>query len=298
MLSPSTGEWASRLQARARLQIPPTGRRAQAVRPANHNASGSSTSPFGRARPALAATSWSADGYGGTQRLREAAPAPARCGTTCRLRRPTSPSSPMPEADPATIVPGQPGRAALHLLRATGPSGTGRDAVEATWDYPGHRLLRRPRLPTLVGPSSRAATTSAPWQRIYFHVTAPDAGELPRLSNGACAELGLQAPTSESASSSRARTRKMMEPTGAVRARAAARGAGSLPTGPSRTTEPGRRAARALSAHGGSVSQWLTDFDDLPRGPRRLLRHQHCHVERPSLDRGYFNAFGNIKTSS
>ena len=58
--------------------------------------------------------------------------------------------------------------------------------------------------------------------------------------------------------------------------------------------EPGELRA-ALSAHGGSASQWLTDFDDF------LAVYGHrsdatCDVGLPSWIEDNSNAFGNIKT--
>ena len=209
----------------------------------------------------LAATLWSADGYcWGTQSASEKLPLPPGRGITCRFAGTHLYGSPIPEADPREIGAraNRLGTNLPHFLqnyRAIWEAG--RDELEATWDY--FQGVDFAAVPTadLGGLIQQGRRYHKRAMEIHFDVMYP------MLVNflgfyGACAELGID--TNLVGKFLQGEDTKIMELDRelyglAVKARAA--GLAQVFA----DHEPGELRA-ALSAHGGSASQWLTDFDD------------------------------------
>ena len=242
----------------------------------------------------LAATLWSADGYcWGTQGASEKLPLPPGRGITCRFAGTHLYGSPIPEADPREIGAraNRLGTNLPHFLqnyRAIWEAG--RDELEATWDY--FQGVDFASVPTadLGGLIQQGRRYHKRAMEIHFDVMYP------MLVNflgfyGACAELGID--TNLVGKFLQGEDTKIMELDRELYGLAVkARNAGLAQV--FADNEPGDLRA-ALSAHGGSASQWLTDFDDF------LAVYGHrteatCDVGLPSWIEDDSNAFGNIKT--
>jgi phosphohistidine swiveling domain-containing protein len=209
----------------------------------------------------LAATLWSGDGYcWGTQHAAENLPVPPGRGVTARFAGTHLYGSAIPEPDPREIG-ARAGRMSTNLphflqnYRRIWEAG--RDELEATWNhFQGVNL-------SAVAPGDFAALLSSARRyhkrsmEIHFDVMYP------MLLNylgfyGACAEMGLN--PSDTGKFLQGEDTKIMETDRelyklAIRAKRA--GLQQLFVD---HDAPGLRTA--LSAHGGSASQWLTDFDD------------------------------------
>ena len=242
----------------------------------------------------LAATLWSADGYcWGTQSASEKLPLPPGRGITCRFAGTHLYGSPIPESDPREIGAraNRLGTNLPHFLqnyRAIWEAG--RDELEATWDY--FQGVDFATVPTgdLGGLIQQGRRYHKRAMEIHFDVMYP------MLVNflgfyGACAELGID--TNLVGKFLQGEDTKIMELDRELYGLAVkARNAGLAQV--FADNEPGDLRA-ALSAHGGSASQWLTDFDDF------LAVYGHrsdatCDVGLPSWIEDNSNAFGNIKT--
>jgi phosphohistidine swiveling domain-containing protein len=242
----------------------------------------------------LAATLWSADGYcWGTQSAAENLPLPPGRGVTCRMAGTHLYGSPLPETDPREIGAraNRLGTNLPHFLQNYRSIWeAGRDELEATWDYfQKVDLTAAPtgELPTLITQARRYHKRS---MEIHFAVMYP------MLVNflgfyGSCAELGID--TSQVGRFLQGEETKIMELDRelyglAVKARQA---------GLSQVfadNEPEQLRA-ALSAHGGSAAQWLTDFDDF----LRVYGHRQdatCDVGVPSWIEEPKQPLGLVKT--
>ena len=256
-----TGEWYPGYKPE-HFDFPYCGRRARRrSSPVTRTPSGSSTSTGRAASPrspppcgAPTATAGARRARRRTCRSRPAAASPAGS------RAPTSTARRSPRPTPARSAPGPTGsaRTCRTSSRTTGPSGR---RAATSWRRPGttSRASTSPRCrpATSAGSSSRAAaTTSARWRS-----TSTSCTRCWSTSSASTAPAPRWASTPTwSASSSRARTPRSWSWT------ASCTGSRSRPARPasrrcSRTTSPAQLRA-ALSAHGGSASQWLTDFDD------------------------------------
>jgi phosphohistidine swiveling domain-containing protein len=209
----------------------------------------------------LAAFAWGQDGYcWGTQHAAEALPLPPGRGITSRFAGTHLYGSAIPEEDPRQIG----ARAArlgtnlphfLQNYRAIWAAG--RDELEATWDhFHGLDLTAVPTgdLPALLTQARRYHQRS---MEIHFDVMYP------LLVNflgfyGACAEMGID--TNQIGKFLQGEDTKIMETDRELAKLAVkAKQAGLRPVFDAHT---GADIRTALSAHGGSAAQWLTDFDD------------------------------------
>jgi phosphohistidine swiveling domain-containing protein len=209
----------------------------------------------------LAATLWSGDGYcWGTQHAAEALPLPPGRGVTARFAGTHLYGSAIPETDPREIG-ARANRIGVNLPHFLANYRSiweaGRDELEATWQYfQGIDLARAPTadFPALLTQARRYHKRS---MEIHFDVMYP------MLANflgfyGACAEMGIN--PADIGKFLQGEDTKIMETDRALyRLAAAARRAGLSQVFADH--EPDQLRA-ALSAHGGSASQWLTDFDD------------------------------------
>lgn len=267
---------------------------ASPFRPGDENAFWFLDFHWSRGLTPLAATLWSADGYcAGTQSASENLPLPPGRGVTCRFAGTHLYGSPVQEDDPREIG----ARAARlgtnlpHFLQNYESIwAAGRDELEATWDYfQGVDLAATPTsdLATLIRQGRRYHKRA---MEIHFAVMYP------MLVNflgfyGACAELGID--TNQVGKFLQGEDTKIMELDRELAALAIkARRAGLSPVFADH--EPGRLRA-ALSAHGGSASQWLTDFDDF----LAVYGHRQeatCDVGVPSWIEDNTNPLGMVKT--
>ena len=242
----------------------------------------------------LAATLWSADGYcHGTQSASETLPLPPGRGVTCRFAGTHLYGSPIPEDDPREIA-ARANRLATNLPHFLNNYesiwAAGRDELEATWDYfQGIDLTAVPtaELSTLIHQGRRYHKRA---MEIHFAVMYP------MLVNflgfyGACAELGID--TNVVGKFLQGEETKIMELDRELyRLAISARQKGLSDVFVAH--EPAQLRA-ALSAHGGSAAQWLTEFDDF------LAVYGHrtdatCDVGVPSWIEDNSNALGNVKT--
>ncbi|HWM57200.1 MAG TPA: PEP-utilizing protein mobile subunit [Pseudonocardia sp.] len=242
----------------------------------------------------LAATLWSADGYcHGTQSASETLPLPPGRGVTCRFAGTHLYGSPIPEDDPREIA-ARANRLATNLPHFLNNYesiwAAGRDELEATWDYfQGIDLTAVPtaELSTLIHQGRRYHKRA---MEIHFAVMYP------MLVNflgfyGACAELGID--TNVVGKFLQGEETKIMELDRELyRLAISARQKGLSDVFAAH--EPAQLRA-ALSAHGGSAAQWLTEFDDF------LAVYGHrtdatCDVGVPSWIEDNSNALGNVKT--
>lgn len=267
---------------------------ASPFRPGDENAFWFLDFHWSRGLTPLAATLWSADGYcHGTQHAAEELPLPPGRGVTCRFAGTHLYGSPIPESDPREIG------ARANRLGTTLPHflqnfrsvwEAGRDELEASWQY-----FQGLDLPALSG--DELATTIVAARRyhkrsmtIHFDVMYP------MLVNflgfyGSCAEMGID--TSLVGKFLQGEDTKIMELDRELYGLAQkARRAGLAQVFADH--EPGQLRA-ALSAHGGSASQWLTDFDDFLQvyGWRADAT---CDVGLPSWVEDNTNPLGMIKT--
>ncbi|OJY53001.1 PEP-utilizing enzyme [Pseudonocardia sp. 73-21] len=209
----------------------------------------------------LAAFAWGQDGYcWGTQHAAEALPLPPGRGVTSRFAGTHLYGSAIPEADPREIG-ARANRLGTNLPRflqnykQTWESG--RDELEATWDYfQGIDLAAAPTgdLAGLIGQARRYHQRA---MEIHFGVMYP------LLVNflgfyGACAEMGIN--TADIGKFLQGEDTKIMETDRGLAELAKKAKAAGLRDVFEAGDGGGLRAA--LSAHGGSASQWLTDFDD------------------------------------
>jgi phosphohistidine swiveling domain-containing protein len=242
----------------------------------------------------LAATLWSADGYcAGTQSASENLPLPPGRGVTCRFAGTHLYGSPLPETDPREIG-ARANRLAVslpHFLQNYRSIwDAGRNELEATWDYfQGVDLASTPtgELGTLIQQGRRYHKRA---MEIHFAVMYP------MLVNflgfyGACAELGID--TNLVGKFLQGEETKIMELDRELYGLATkARRAGLSEV--FANNEPDRLRA-ALSAHGGSAAQWLTDFDDF----LAVYGHRQdatCDVGLPSWIEDNTNPLGMVKT--
>ena len=243
----------------------------------------------------LAATLWSADGYcWGTQSASEKLPLPPGRGITCRFAGTHLYGSADPRDRPPRDRRARPTGSARNLphflqnYRAIWEAG--RDELEATWDY--FQGVDLAAVPTgeLGGLIQQGRRYHKRAMEIHFDVMYP------MLVNflgfyGACAELGID--TNLVGKFLQGEDTKIMELDRELYGLAVkARNAGLAQV--FADNEPGDLRA-ALSAHGGSASQWLTDFDDF------LAVYGHrsdatCDVGLPSWIEDDSNAFGTVKT--
>lgn len=242
----------------------------------------------------LAATLWSSDGYcHGTQHASEELPLPPGRGVTCRFAGTHLYGSPIPETDPREIGAraNRLGVTLPHFLQNyTSIWEAGRDELEANWNY-----FQGLDLAALSGADLASTIVAARRYHkrsmiIHFDVMYP------MLVNflgfyGSCAELGID--TNLVGKFLQGEETKIMELDRelyqlAVKARQA--GLAQVFA----DNEPGQLRA-ALSAHGGSASQWLTDFDDFLQvyGWRSDAT---CDVGLPSWVEDNSNPLGMVKT--
>ena len=209
----------------------------------------------------LAATLWSGDGYcWGTQHAAETLPVPPGRGVTARFAGTHLYGSAIPENDPREIG-ARAGRMGVNLphflqnYRSIWEAG--RDELEATWShFQGIDLTAAPSegFADLLTSARRYHKRS---MEIHFSVMYP------MLLNylgfyGACAEMGLD--PSDTGKFLQGEDTKIMETDRGLAALAIQAKRAGLASVFADNNAPSLRAA--LSAHGGSASQWLTDFDD------------------------------------
>lgn len=209
----------------------------------------------------LAAFTWGQDGYcWGTQHAAEALPLPPGRGITSRFAGTHLYGSAIPESDPREIG------ARANRLGTNLPAflqnyqriwAAGRDELEATWEY--FHGLDLTSVPTgdLAGLLGQARRYHQRSMEIHFDVMYP------LLVNflgfyGACAEMGID--TASIGKFLQGEDTKIMETDRGLAALAVQ----AKRAGLREVFEDNEGAAirTALSAHGGSASQWLTDFDD------------------------------------
>ncbi|MDN5748850.1 MAG: PEP-utilizing protein mobile subunit [Pseudonocardia sp.] len=209
----------------------------------------------------LAAFAWGQDGYcWGTQHAAEALPLPPGRGITSRFAGTHLYGSALPEPDPRQVG-ARAQRLGTNLPRFLATYRqtweAGRDELEATWDhFHGLDLTAVPTgdLPVLLTQARRYHQRS---MEIHFGVMYP------LLVNflgfyGACAEMGID--TADIGKFLQGEDTKIMETDRGLAALAsAAKRAGLRQVFEDNS---GNDIRTALSAHGGSASQWLTDFDD------------------------------------
>jgi len=216
---------------------------------------------WSRGMTPLAAFAWGQDGYcWGTQHAAAALPLPPGRGVTSRFAGTHLYGSAIPESDPREIG-ARANRLGTNLprflqnYRSTWESG--RDELEATWDYfAGLDLAATPTgdLAGLLGQARRYHNRA---MEIHFGVMYP------LLVNflgfyGACAEMGIN--TADIGKFLQGEDTKIMETDrGLADLAKKARAAGLREVFES---HDGGSVRAALSAHGGSASQWLTDLDD------------------------------------
>lgn len=207
----------------------------------------------------LAGTLWSGDGYcWGTQHAAEGLPVPPGRGVTARFAGTHLYGSAIPETDPREIG-ARAGRMGVNLpyflqnYRAKWEAG--RDELEATWEhFQGVDLSAAPDLAGLLASARRYHKRS---MEIHFDIMYP------MLLNylgfyGACAEMGLN--PSDTGKYLQGEDTKIMETDrGLARLAIQAKQAGLAQLFADNDSHELRAA---LSARGGSASQWLTDFDD------------------------------------
>lgn len=209
----------------------------------------------------LAAFTWGQDGYcWGTQHAAENLPLPPGRGVTSRFAGTHLYGSAIPETDPREIG-ARANRLGTNLPRFLQNYRqiweAGRDELEATWNYfQGIDLAATPT-GDLAGLLNQARRYHQRSMEIHFDVMYP------LLVNflgfyGACAEMGIN--TADIGKFLQGEDTKIMETD---------RGLAALATkakqaGLRQVFEDNEGVAirTALSAHGGSASQWLTDFDD------------------------------------
>jgi pyruvate,water dikinase len=234
---------------------------ASPFRPGDENAFWFLDFHWSRGLTPLAATLWAADGYcWGTQSAAEKLPLPPGRGVTARMAGTHLYGSAIPETDPREIG----ARATrmgvtlpyfLENYRAFWEAG--RDELEATWQYfQGIDLTKAPAedFPNLLSQARRYHKRS---MEIHFDVMYP------MLVNflgfyGSCAELGID--TNLVGKFLQGEDTKIMETDRELSKLAGkARQAGLAQVFADNEPEALRAA---LSAHGGSASAWLTEFDD------------------------------------
>lgn len=209
----------------------------------------------------LAAFTWGHDGYcWGTQHAAEALPLPPGRGVTSRFAGTHLYGSAIPESDPREIG-ARANRLGTNLprflqhYRQTWEAG--RDELEATWQY--FHGIDLTTVPTgdLAGLLGQARRYHQRAMEIHFGVMYP------LLVNflgfyGACAEMGID--TADIGKFLQGEDTKIMETDrGLAELARKARAAGLRQVFEDHS---GNDIRTALSAHGGSASQWLTDFDD------------------------------------
>jgi len=288
-----TGEWYPGFKPE-HFDFPYVVDPASPFRPGDENAFWFLDFHWTRGLTPLAATLWSADGYcHGTQSASENLPLPPGRGVTCRFAGTHLYGSPLPENDPREIG-ARANRLAVNLphflANFTSVWEAGRNELEATWDYfQGIDLTAVPtdELGTLIQQGRRYHKRA---MEIHFAVMYP------MLVNflgfyGACAELGID--TNLVGKFLQGEETKIMELDRELYGLAIkARRAGL--SGTFADHEPGELRA-ALSAHGGSAAQWLTDFDDF----LAVYGHRQdatCDVGLPSWIEDNTNPLGMVKT--
>ena len=209
----------------------------------------------------LAAFTWGQDGYcWGTQHAAEALPLPPGRGITSRFAGTHLYGSAIPESDPREIGAraNRLGTNLPHFLQNYRSIwAAGRDELEATWDH--FQSLDLTAVPTgdLPGLIAAARRYHKRSMEIHFNVMYP------MLVNflgfyGACAEMGID--TNQIGKFLQGEDTKIMETDrGLAELARKAKAAGLRQVFEDHS---GTDIRTALSAHGGSASQWLTDFDD------------------------------------
>jgi phosphohistidine swiveling domain-containing protein len=209
----------------------------------------------------LAAFTWGQDGYcWGTQHAAEALPLPPGRGITSRFAGTHLYGSAIPESDPREIGAraNRLGTNLPHFLQNYRSIwAAGRDELEATWDH--FQSLDLTAVPTgdLPGLIAAARRYHKRSMEIHFNVMYP------MLVNflgfyGACAEMGID--TNQIGKFLQGEDTKIMETDrGLAELARKAKAAGLRQVFEDNS---GTDIRTALSAHGGSASQWLTDFDD------------------------------------
>jgi pyruvate,water dikinase len=292
-VEPYTGEWYPGYRPEF-FDFPYVVDAPSPFRPGDENAFWFLDFHWSRGLTPLAATLWSADGYcHGTQSASENLPLPPGRGVTCRFAGTHLYGSPIPEDDPREIGARAQrlGTNLPHFLNNYQSIwSAGRDELEATWDYfqgVDFTQTRGEDFPALLRQARRYHKRA---MEIHFAVMYP------MLVNflgfyGSCAEMGID--TNQVGKFLQGEETKIMELDRELYALAIkARQAGLAQV--FADTEPGQ-LRQALSAHGGSASQWLTDFDDW----LQVWGHRTdatCDVGVPSWIEDNTNAFGNIKT--
>ena len=216
---------------------------------------------WSRGMTPLAAFAWGQDGYcWGTQHAAEALPLPPGRGITSRFAGTHLYGSAIPESDPREIGAraNRLGTNLPHFLQNYRSIwAAGRDELEATWDH--FQSLDLTAVPTgdLPGLIAAARRYHKRSMEIHFNVMYP------MLVNflgfyGACAEMGID--TNQIGKFLQGEDTKIMETDrGLAELARKAKAAGLRQVFEDHS---GTDIRTALSAHGGSASQWLTDFDD------------------------------------
>ena len=216
---------------------------------------------WSRGMTPLAAFAWGQDGYcWGTQHAAEALPLPPGRGVTSRFAGTHLYGSAIPETDPREVGAraNRLGTNLPHFLQNYRSIWeAGRDELEATWEH--FQNIDLTQVPTgdFAGLLTQARRYHQRSMEIHFGVMYP------MLVNflgfyGACAEMGID--TNQVGKFLQGEDTKIMETDrGLAQLAIKAKAAGLREVF---EANDGTTLRRALSQHGGSASQWLTDFDD------------------------------------